>query len=183
MWKSRNQRVFINVSTSVEGLLAQVACWKNTLLICEKEANVLRQAVSSTRVAREVVWDPKPEPWFTLNVDGSVNHDGRAAGGRPPKFFGRLYAGLHDKLWSLLYYASRATCNYRWAITRLGVGCSPCCDRNRLFSRYEDASTTSIPGPPTRYFGASIQRALTPELGSTAIPHISGGELSCGLPS
>ncbi|CAN0928368.1 hypothetical protein LINGRAHAP2_LOCUS36456 [Linum grandiflorum] len=86
------------------------------------------------------------------------------------------------QIWVVVLLCGRVACNYRWAITRLELRCSPCCDPNRLFSRYEAASTTSTPRPPTCYFGASIQRALTPKLGSVTIPHISGGELSCGLP-
>ncbi|CAN0904372.1 hypothetical protein LINGRAHAP2_LOCUS23061 [Linum grandiflorum] len=81
IWKARNQRVFNNDSISTEGLRAQVACWATTLLQCETEANKLRQANSIVRTVREVVWETQSEPWLTLNVDGSVNHVGQAAGG------------------------------------------------------------------------------------------------------
>ncbi|CAN0856366.1 hypothetical protein LINGRAHAP2_LOCUS6476 [Linum grandiflorum] len=81
IWKARNQCVFNNDSISTEGLHAQVACWATTLLQCETEANELRQANSTVRTVREVAWEPQSEPWLTLNVDGSVNHGGQAAGG------------------------------------------------------------------------------------------------------
>ncbi|CAN0927561.1 Putative ribonuclease H protein At1g65750 [Linum grandiflorum] len=72
LWKARNQRVFTSVFTSTEGILAQLACWKNTLLHCEIEANEMRLVNSNARVTKKIAWEPLPSPWAELRaiVDG-----------------------------------------------------------------------------------------------------------------
>ncbi|CAN1771029.1 Putative ribonuclease H protein At1g65750 [Linum perenne] len=81
IWRSRNERLFQNSIASADVIAATVRYWQNTVITAQAAAAQTRCLNSSTREVHHVCWNPAPDPWITLNTDGSLMSTGSAGAG------------------------------------------------------------------------------------------------------
>ncbi|CAN1146174.1 Putative ribonuclease H protein At1g65750, partial [Linum perenne] len=73
LWKARNELTFSANDQTPNVVAAKALCWNNTVVMALNHDKSLGQ-VPSPRMSTEIVWDPGPNGWITLNTDGSVTH-------------------------------------------------------------------------------------------------------------
>ncbi|CAN1809624.1 Putative ribonuclease H protein At1g65750 [Linum perenne] len=73
LWKARNDLIFSANLQNPNAVAAKALSWNHTVAATLTQDKSLSQTPPS-RVATEIVWDPGPDGWVTLNTDGSVNH-------------------------------------------------------------------------------------------------------------
>ncbi|CAN1181076.1 Putative ribonuclease H protein At1g65750 [Linum perenne] len=81
IWKNRNEWAFQDSRPSADDILAQLNYWKMAILKAKSEMDSVRCTSPNMKEWRHIAWEPAPDPWCTLNSDGSVNQNGAAAAG------------------------------------------------------------------------------------------------------
>ncbi|CAN1181981.1 Putative ribonuclease H protein At1g65750 [Linum perenne] len=81
LWKARNEWVFSAKPQSSADLAARISSWTHSVELALSQDSILRSKPTSRRNI-DIVWDPGPEDWVTVNTDGSViNQSGNASAG------------------------------------------------------------------------------------------------------
>ncbi|CAN1161707.1 Putative ribonuclease H protein At1g65750 [Linum perenne] len=83
IWRRRNQRVFEDVTLSVDEVVGQISFWAQLLSSSWKAHQVGREAPRYARQTLLIGWRLGDEGWYTLNTDGSLipTTSSAAAGG------------------------------------------------------------------------------------------------------
>ncbi|CAN1827943.1 Putative ribonuclease H protein At1g65750 [Linum perenne] len=81
LWRARNERAFQEATTSPDAILEQVKFWQGIILNAQEMAAQTRNLTSGVREMSEICWTPAPNPWTTLNTDGSLLSTGLAGAG------------------------------------------------------------------------------------------------------
>ncbi|CAN1794533.1 Putative ribonuclease H protein At1g65750 [Linum perenne] len=81
LWKARNEWVFSAKQQSADALAARITSWTRTVELALSHDCILGSK-STSRSNVDVIWDPGPVDWVTVNTDGSViNQSGKATAG------------------------------------------------------------------------------------------------------
>ncbi|CAN0912818.1 Putative ribonuclease H protein At1g65750 [Linum grandiflorum] len=80
-WKYRNECGFQQTVASCDQLRLRVLHWIAGVRETMRMGSTVCPETRSSRTEVSVCWSPEPGEWFTLNSDGSVDANGRAAAG------------------------------------------------------------------------------------------------------
>ncbi|CAN1791724.1 Putative ribonuclease H protein At1g65750, partial [Linum perenne] len=81
LWKNRNEWTFQGSRPTAQAVLSQLQFWKQTLLTASEDAAETRSLRRGVKEWKHIAWSPAPDPWVTLNTDGSHSERGHAAAG------------------------------------------------------------------------------------------------------
>ncbi|CAN1301574.1 Putative ribonuclease H protein At1g65750 [Linum perenne] len=80
LWKARNDSVFTATSPTPIQIASRIKSWTRTMSEAQEKENVYC-GPSRPRRWSQVAWEPGPDDWVTINTDGSVLNQNRAAAG------------------------------------------------------------------------------------------------------
>ncbi|CAN1795223.1 Putative ribonuclease H protein At1g65750 [Linum perenne] len=83
IWKRRNELLFSGATHTVEAAISHHQFWINLIRESLSDDRHICNLGAQPLIEKRIAWDPPPDPWLTLNVDGSVlrQSNSAAAGG------------------------------------------------------------------------------------------------------
>ncbi|CAN1142459.1 Putative ribonuclease H protein At1g65750 [Linum perenne] len=82
IWLCRNERIFNNVVSTKGSIRAKVNFWHSVMIQAQIHAERGRSSTPNSKTWTDISWQPDPDPWMTMNTDGSVDqHHNATAGG------------------------------------------------------------------------------------------------------
>ncbi|CAN1764375.1 Putative ribonuclease H protein At1g65750 [Linum perenne] len=81
LWKHRNEWIFQNRRSAPPEVIHQLHFWKQAIHTAAEIESNARSLTRAVKAWKDVAWSPAPDPWITLNTDGSVSEQKHAAAG------------------------------------------------------------------------------------------------------